>query len=160
MEKIGAMDATTTPPPDRDKTPRWPKHAVWIGMVITVSGALSYFLHFVQFPVLRDVPWLNLPLSWLGLLVCGAGCWRVVTRGRGALGKGLAGMGFLLTLGVAGLFNWYVLSFSYQLPEAAGALAVQEAGPDFTLLDHNGESVSLSDFRGRKVILVFYRGFW
>lgn len=34
-----------------------------------------------------------------------------------------------------------------------------EAGasaPDFTLLDENGASVSLSDYRGRKVILYFY----
>ena len=28
--------------------------------------------------------------------------------------------------------------------------------PDFTLLDHDGKKVSLSDFRGRTVVLVFY----
>ena len=28
--------------------------------------------------------------------------------------------------------------------------------PDFTLLDQNGSPVSLSDFRGRKVVLYFY----
>lgn len=28
--------------------------------------------------------------------------------------------------------------------------------PDFTLRDHSGKEVSLSDFRGRKVVLVFY----
>lgn len=28
--------------------------------------------------------------------------------------------------------------------------------PDFTLLDQNGENVSLNDFRGKKVILYFY----
>jgi peroxiredoxin len=32
-----------------------------------------------------------------------------------------------------------------------GALA-----PDFSLLDQDGQSVSLSDFRGRRVLLVFY----
>ena len=34
-----------------------------------------------------------------------------------------------------------------------------EAGmkaPDFTLVDKNGESVSLSDFLGKKVVLYFY----
>jgi peroxiredoxin len=30
------------------------------------------------------------------------------------------------------------------------------AAPDFTLRDQGGEKVSLSDFRGRKVLLVFY----
>jgi peroxiredoxin Q/BCP len=31
-----------------------------------------------------------------------------------------------------------------------------EAAPDFTLNDQNGNSVSLTDFRGRKVVLYFY----
>ncbi|MBR3909811.1 MAG: peroxiredoxin, partial [Anaerotignum sp.] len=34
-----------------------------------------------------------------------------------------------------------------------------EAGtkaPDFTLLDKNGEQISLSDFLGKKVVLYFY----
>jgi peroxiredoxin Q/BCP len=28
--------------------------------------------------------------------------------------------------------------------------------PDFSVLDHNGEQVRLSDLRGRKVLLWFY----
>ena len=32
----------------------------------------------------------------------------------------------------------------------------RRAGPDFTLRDQDGEEVSLSDYRGRKVLLVFY----
>jgi peroxiredoxin len=35
-------------------------------------------------------------------------------------------------------------------------IAAGEPAPDFTLPDQNGEKVSLSDFRGRKVLLVFY----
>ena len=31
-----------------------------------------------------------------------------------------------------------------------------EQAPDFTLPNHRGEEVSLADFRGRKVMLVFY----
>jgi peroxiredoxin len=31
-----------------------------------------------------------------------------------------------------------------------------EPAPEFTLRDQDGEKVSLSDFRGRKVLLVFY----
>lgn len=40
-------------------------------------------------------------------------------------------------------------------PPAAGKPA-----PDFTLVDQNGKRVALSALRGRKVVLVFYRGFW
>jgi peroxiredoxin (alkyl hydroperoxide reductase subunit C) len=35
-------------------------------------------------------------------------------------------------------------------------IAVGEQAPDFTLRDQDGEKVSLSDFRGHKVLLVFY----
>lgn len=35
-------------------------------------------------------------------------------------------------------------------------IAVGEQAPDFTLRDQDGEKVSLSDFKGRKVMLVFY----
>jgi peroxiredoxin len=35
-------------------------------------------------------------------------------------------------------------------------IAAGEPAPDFTLRDQDGERVSLSDYRGRRVMLVFY----
>jgi peroxiredoxin len=37
-------------------------------------------------------------------------------------------------------------------------IAVGDQAPDFTLRDQDGEKVSLADYRGRKVMLVFYPG--
>jgi peroxiredoxin len=37
-------------------------------------------------------------------------------------------------------------------------IAVGEQAPDFTLRDQDGEKVSLADYRGRKLLLVFYPG--
>ena len=38
---------------------------------------------------------------------------------------------------------------------------VGHAAPDFTLENFDGTRISLSDFRGKKnVVLVFYRGHW
>jgi peroxiredoxin len=37
-------------------------------------------------------------------------------------------------------------------------IAVGETAPDFTLRNQDGEEVSLSDYRGRKILLVFYPG--
>lgn len=37
-------------------------------------------------------------------------------------------------------------------------IAVGERAPDFTLRDQDGEKVSLADYAGRKVLLVFYPG--
>ena len=35
-------------------------------------------------------------------------------------------------------------------------LELNQLAPDFTLLDQDGNSVSLSDFRGKRVVLYFY----
>ena len=35
-------------------------------------------------------------------------------------------------------------------------LEIGKKAPDFTLLDQNGNTVSLSDYKGKKVILYFY----
>ena len=37
-------------------------------------------------------------------------------------------------------------------------IAVGAAAPDFELLDQDGENVSLADYRGNKLLLVFYPG--
>ena len=40
-------------------------------------------------------------------------------------------------------------------------VAVGEVAPDFTLEDHNGQKVVLSDAPSKSpVVLVFYRGYW
>ncbi len=39
---------------------------------------------------------------------------------------------------------------------ASNSLATGDAAPDFMLTDADGNSVSLSDFRGRRVVLYFY----
>jgi len=35
-------------------------------------------------------------------------------------------------------------------------LAVGDRAPDFSLPNHNGENINLSDFRGKEVILWFF----
>ena len=37
---------------------------------------------------------------------------------------------------------------------------VGEKAPDFALPSASGKTVQLSDFRGRKVLIDFYRGYW
>lgn len=46
-------------------------------------------------------------------------------------------------------------------PTDLDRIKVGQSAPDFTLEGMNGERISLSDFRGKKsVVLVFYRGHW
>ena len=45
-------------------------------------------------------------------------------------------------------------------PFDTGRVAVGDTAPDFTLRDRHGEPATLSELRGRRIVLVFYRGHW
>jgi cytochrome oxidase Cu insertion factor (SCO1/SenC/PrrC family) len=46
-------------------------------------------------------------------------------------------------------------------PTDLNRIKVGQPAPDFTLEAADGKPISLSDFRGKKsVVLVFYRGYW
>ena len=43
---------------------------------------------------------------------------------------------------------------------ASNAPAIGAAAPDFTLNSQENKAVSLHDFKGKWVVLYFYRGYW
>ena len=46
-------------------------------------------------------------------------------------------------------------------PTDLNRIKVGQPAPDFSLEDVNGKPVTLSEFRGKKtMVLVFYRGYW
>ena len=93
-------------------------------------------------------------LGALGLAIALAlvAAWRV----RGWLTVSALVVSGLLLAG-AGFFNFVAM----RVPPGQPLVMVGAAVPDFTLPDAAGRPVSLSDYRGKKpVILVFYRGYW
>lgn len=132
---------------------------IGLGPVLTFVGGVSYFMFFARFPALRDFPWVNLPLVLAGLALSACGAWRAFAR-PGILGKLLGSIGLLVSLGLASLFGWYVFGLSYGLPEPTQASLALRQAPAFALTNHDGAEVRLEEFRGRKVVLTFYRGHW
>ncbi len=135
-------------------------HLIWVGLLITAVGAVSYFSFFARIPALRDFPWVNLPLVALGAVLSALAVARAFRRPERYRGKLLGALGLALSLLLAGLFAFYVFYLSYQLPAATARATELVEAPGFALTAADGGTVRLADYRGRKVVLVFYRGFW
>lgn len=55
----------------------------------------------------------------------------------------------------------FVNATTAQTRTVAKPIGIGETAPDFTLVDHHGTKVTLSDSKGQSpVVLVFYRGYW
>jgi hypothetical protein len=134
-------------------------HRVWIGPVVTFAGAVSYFTTFSRFAFLRDFPWLNLPIVLAGVVLSALGA-RNAFRSSGTWRKLFAAGGLVLSTLLGGLFCLYVFFLSYLLPAPTAVALGLERVPELTLPDHTGRPVALSGFRGRKLVVTFYRGHW
>ena len=135
---------------------------MWVGFLVVAAGLFSYPLLFINFPVTRDFPWLNLLIIAAGLALLGLGLTRAFRkpaeyRGR-IFGTALA----LLALVGVSFFCYGLLYVARQLPASAAAPRVGSKAPDFTLSDPDGKPVALADLlAGSKgALLIFYRGFW
>ncbi len=126
--------------------------SVWLGPLVGVAGLVSYFTVFARFPVLRDVPWLNLPLVLIGVALSV----HALRRRRSI--RSFAGLA--VSALSATLLAGYVWGLSSQLPATDGVVAVGAPAPSFALPDHQDRVVRLEDFAGHDLVLVFYRGFW
>jgi hypothetical protein len=149
----------------------WP---LWVGFLVAVLAFVSYFLFFVQFPLTRNFPWMNLilfavalALFWMGL----RRAFRNPASDRGPesyRGKIFGPILAVLSVSILVFFLLVVFVAGRQMPAAAAAPPVGSKAPDFTLTDTTGQSVSLAQLETtpvhgaapRGVLLVFYRGYW
>jgi hypothetical protein len=150
-------ESSDSTPPTAD---RRRNHALWIGPLVALAGGISYFLVFVRYPALRDFPWVNLPWVLIGLAVSVIGVWRAYARETPYRGKLVGPISFGVSALVSVAFIFYVFGFSYWLPGPTATTLRLTDAPEFTLVDHAQRPVRLADYRGRKVVLTFYRGFW
>jgi len=143
----------------KDRSRRW-LHALWLGPVVTVAATISYFEVFARFPALRDFPWVNLPLSIVGMALSGIGLVRAFSPGNRWWLRVAASLGLALSLLAGGFLVLYVFRLSYDLPTASQTAARLEVAPDFELPDADGVMHRPGQYRGSRVVIVFYRGHW
>ena len=135
-------------------------HSVWLGPLIVFLGAVSYFIYFAQIPVLRDFPWINSPVVLLGCWINLIAIKRAFGRSDLYRGKLMAALSMVFSILLTALFASYIGYISYQLPAPTETTQGLSIAPEFVLSDQNGQEVDLSDFRGKKLIVTFYRGHW
>ena len=92
-------------------------HALWIGPLVTLAGAVSYFAFFARFPALRDFPWVNLPVVLLGLGLSALGLTRAYKRTSSYRGKILGPIGLVVSGLLSSAFVFYIFGLSFWLPE-------------------------------------------
>jgi hypothetical protein len=131
----------------------WP---LWIGFLLTIVAFISYFAFFARFPITRDIPWLNLLLFVIAMVLLVVG----VRRSQRKIGASIVGV---IGIAVFAFFISYIAGLSRRLPASVMAPRVGQKAPDFSLLDSHRQKVTLSQLRAsspRGVLLVFYRGYW
>jgi drug/metabolite transporter (DMT)-like permease len=135
--------------------------SLWIGFLCVLAGLFS-FPFFVQFPITRDFPWVNLLLFAIGAVLLGVGLFRAFRHPTTHRGKVFGSILALLALAGFGLFAYGVFYLGHQLPVSTGAPKLGQRAPDFSLPDQNGKPVALADLTsaGHGAILIFYRGHW
>ena len=125
------------------------------GLVLGVLGVVGYFALVMgvgaRFPWVRNHALPNWILVALGLALS---VFAVARARRRLLAGILLGMNVALAAAFFGML--YVFS---AMPPAAGP-PVGAPAPDFGLRDQGGQTVRLGDFRGKPLLLVFYRGHW
>jgi hypothetical protein len=136
----------------------WP---IWVGLMIAVGGLFSYEF-FVQFPVTRDFPWVNLLLFAAAGTFLAVGLVRAFGRPQLYHGKIFGSIFAVLSLCLFALFAYGVFYEMRQVPPSTGAPHVGQKAPEFTLPDQNDEPMALVDLvsGAKAVVLIFYRGFW
>lgn len=135
-------------------------HAAWLGPIVGLVGLISYFTVFAKFPSLRDSAWLNLLIVAVGLAVAGVGVRRAFEAGSGLGRRILGAVGFTFAFLFAALLAGYVFVLSSTVPEPTPTALGVERLPAITLTDQHGAPVDLGPERGRRILLVFYRGHW
>lgn len=143
----------------------WP---LWAGFLLTLFAFLSYPFLFIEWPITRDFPWLNLLLFAIALVLLFIGVRRAFKPERRLISKIVAPILATVSVLVLAFFIFIALIQSRWLPASQAAPAVGQKAPEFTLTDTNGQPVTLASLLSQPinnkppkgVLLIFYRGYW
>ena len=124
---------------------------VFVPPLVAAAAFGLYFLLTFRLTIYRRVPW-----DVLGVMVAAAAL--AVHQLVQAPGTATA-IGTALTVGIAGFACWFLFSFTMYAPREDRP-RVGERFPDFALPASDGGAFRLAEARGRRLLILFYRGAW
>ena len=136
--------------------------------MLTFFAFLSYPFLFIEWPITRDFPWVNLLLFVIALVLLFIGLRRAFKPERRLISKIVAPILAIVSVLVIAFFVFIALIQSRWLPASQAAPAVGQKAPEFSLADTNGQTVTLASLLSQPinnkppkgVLLIFYRGYW
>ena len=156
--------------------------SVWVGFILVLAGGISYPLYFARFPAVRDVPWANLAIMAIALIMIAVGVGRAWRRPDAYRGKIYGSILAVLAVAFTVFFCYGVFFGSRETGASHGAPQVGQSAPDFTLPDSKNNPVNLSGTLHSPfaptgmlnnmgapplslpptaaAVLIFYRGYW
>jgi len=123
-----------------------------VSLLLAVAAPVAYIL-LIRVPIVRNHPGAYVAAFAVALALAVL----ALVRGRGRRWPAWIALGVSALLLAGG--TWFNLVVA-RVPMTPTVLRVGERPPDFTLPDAEGRPVSLAQFRGKPVVLVFYRGYW
>jgi len=123
-----------------------------VSLLLAVAAPVAYIL-LIRVPTVRNHPGAYVAAFAVALALAVL----ALVRGRGRRWPAWIALGVSALLLAGG--TWFDLVVA-RVPMTPTVLRVGERPPDFTLPDAEGRPVSLAQFRGKPVVLVFYRGYW
>lgn len=138
--------------------PRFRNHLLWLAPILALFGFLSYFLIFIRWPLLREVPFVNFAILLVAAIAAVLAARRARGRARWQRWTSLAllPLPFLL----AGMLALFCVRGSALPPPPSAGLVAGAAVPDLRVLDHHGGEVSMAELSQGRVVVVFFRGAW
>jgi hypothetical protein len=122
-----------------------------LAVLLAFGGFGGYFVAATRFAMWRRVPW-----EFIAVTAAGALLGAIAFVSSPGLATTIAA---LASAGVLAFSLWYFLVYS-QFGTREDRPRVGDSLPDFALPDSTGAMFRLSDRRGRRLLILFYRGDW
>ncbi|WP_372367298.1 hypothetical protein [Candidatus Uabimicrobium sp. HlEnr_7] len=132
----------------------------FLGFIISFAICFSYISYFVFNERIRDNPLIIIITSFIVGLIATYGAISTIHKSSKKILKIANFIFALLALIFPLIFTFFTTTLSYDLPDQNLALQGDVVAPVFTLIDSNEHKVSLQDFSGKNLLVVFYRGHW